>query len=111
MIELYFIFYGIPKMMTRYARERRRSALAWSLIGIAAWIGAEFVVGLALSIFYEVGVVLWGWPDAEPLPFSVLTYAAALAAAIGGLALVRRILFSRAMSNPFDAPPPPPPRF
>jgi uncharacterized protein YneF (UPF0154 family) len=111
MIELYFIFYRIPKMMSRDARERGRSALAWSLIGIAAWIGAEVVVGLSLGIFYAAGVLLWGWPENEPPLFSLLSYVAALAAALGGLALVRRILYAKTMDNPFAAPPPPPPSF
>jgi hypothetical protein len=43
MLELYFVLYRIPKMMTQLARERHRSAVAWSLFGILAWIGAEFL--------------------------------------------------------------------
>jgi L-asparagine transporter-like permease len=45
MIEIYFLIFRIPKMMTQLARERNRSALAWSLIAIGAWIGSELFVG------------------------------------------------------------------
>lgn len=105
MIELYFIFYRIPKMMGRLARERNRSAWKWSLIGIAAWIGAELVVAVGLGIFYGVGMALWGWPEKEPAIFTLLLYVAALCAAIGSVTLVRHIL-----SNQKEFPPPPPPQ-
>ncbi len=105
MIELYFIFYRIPKMMGRLARERNQSAWKWSLIAIAAWIGAEVVVAFGLGIFYEVGIIFWGWPENEPAIFTLILYVAALAAALGSVTFVRRILL-----NQREFPPPPPPQ-
>ena len=48
-LELYFLLYRIPRLMSGLARERNRSALAWSLFGIGAWIGAEVGVILVFS--------------------------------------------------------------
>ncbi len=105
MIELYFIFYRIPKMMSRLAREQNQSPWKWSLLAIAAWIGGELVVAVILGIFYGVGVEFWGWPENEPALFTLLLYISSLAAAIGSVALVRRILTNRK-----EFPPPPPPQ-
>jgi len=51
-LELYFLLFRVPKMMTRLARQRGRSALRWSLVGIGAWLGAEFAVIFAGGIVY-----------------------------------------------------------
>ena len=58
MLELYFLIYRIPKMMTRLARERNRSALAWSLMGVGAWLGAELFVLFGAGLIYGTGSVL-----------------------------------------------------
>jgi hypothetical protein len=108
MLELYFIFYRTPKIMTRLARERSRSALAWSLLGIAAWIGGELFVGLALTTLYEVGAIMFGWSKAEPAGFKLLTYLLALIGAIVSVTIVARILQSKSKEVSFPAPPPPP---
>ena len=60
MFELYFILYRVPKMMSRLARERNRGAVAWSLMGIAAWLGAELVVMLSSGIIYALGSIFLG---------------------------------------------------
>jgi hypothetical protein len=60
MLELYFLIYRIPRMMTRLARERNRSALAWSLMGVGAWLGAELFVLFDASLIYVTGSVLFG---------------------------------------------------
>lgn len=111
MIELYFLIFRIPKMMSALARERNRSPVAWSLFGIAAWIGAELFVALGVGFTYGMGEVLWGWPEEIPPVLSVITYVAALGAAIGALTLVRRILTSRSRDQSYPLPPPPPPSF
>lgn len=108
MIELYFIIYRIPKMMTALARERNRSAVAWSLIGIAAWIGSEFIVMFGFGIIYGLGIALWGWPEELPAGARLFVYIAAIAAAIGGLTIVRRILSSKSREVSYPLPPPPP---
>ncbi len=116
MFELYFIFYRIPKMMSRLARERNRSAVKWSLLGIAGWIGAELIVAFGLGIVYEAGTMFLRWPRQTPVGLNVISYVACLAAAIGGFTLVRRILYTKSPDNldardNFFPPPPPPPRF
>lgn len=112
MIELYFIFWRIPKMMSRLARERKRSALWWSLAGIGAWLGAEFAVMFVYLFVYQLGVMFRDWPEQESGGMQLFSYALALAAAIGGLALVRRILSAMPPHGaPSYSPPPPPPQF
>ena len=108
MLELYFIFYRTPKIMTRLARERNRSALAWSLLGIAGWIGGELFVGFALGFIYEVGVIMFGWPQPEPNGFKFLTYILALLGAILSVTIVARILQFKSKDESFPVPPPPP---
>lgn len=108
MIELYFLLYRIPKMMSQLARERNRSALAWSLIGIFSWLGAELVVALGLGVAYGVGVVFWGWPEDMSPGFTLFFYAMSLGAAIGGVTLARRILAAKSTDTSFPLPPPPP---
>jgi hypothetical protein len=107
-LELYFIFYRVPKMMTRLARERNRSALRWSLLGMGAWIGAEFFVALAFALIYEIGVDLWDWPRPEPAGLRLLSYFLALVAALGSATIVSRVLMSKSAKKFFPAPPPPP---
>lgn len=116
MFELYFILYRIPKMMTRLARERQRSAVVWSLFGIAGWIGAELIVALGLGVIYELGVLSLDWQPEMSAGFRFFSYIAALGAAIGGFTLVRYVLL-RKSAYPSEShaslmtPPPPPPQF
>jgi hypothetical protein len=95
-------------MMTRLARERNRSALAWSLIGVAVWIGSEFAVAVGLGLIYGVGAWLFGWPDEISPGLRFVLYIAALGAAIASLTIVRRILCSRSRDQALPLPPPPP---
>ena len=116
MLELYFIFYRIPKMMTQLARERNRSAVAWSLLGVAAWIAAEFGVALCFGVVYGVGAIFFGWEPEMSAGARVLLYVTSLAAAIGGFTLVRHVLLRKSahpsQSHPsLLTPPPPPPQF
>jgi hypothetical protein len=109
MIELYFLIYRIPKMMSRLARERNRSPVAWSLITIAAWLAAELIVGLGIGLTYGLLAIANDWPLEIPVGLRLLTYVLALGAAIGSCALVKRYLSGRPVQ---DLPlPPPPPRF
>jgi uncharacterized integral membrane protein len=110
MIELYFLLYRIPRMMTRLARERNRSALTWSLIAIGAWIGAELLVGFAFGLVYAIGGILFGWSEDIPAGVTLLLYILALGAAIGSLGIVRRILSSKGAER-YEPLPPPPPEF
>jgi Kef-type K+ transport system membrane component KefB len=107
-LELYFIFYRVPKMMTRLARERNRSALRWSLLGMGAWIGAEFFVAIAFALIYEIGAAVLDWPRPEPVGLRVLSYFLALVAALGSTTIVSRVLMSKSKEQSFPVPPPPP---
>lgn len=92
MLELYFIFYRVPKMMTRLAREQGRSALGWSLLGIATWIGVEILVTFAAGIIYGLGAILLGWPRVMPPGAKLTAYILALVTAIGSVTILSRIL-------------------
>ena len=107
MLELYFIFYRIPKMMTRLARDRKRSAVAWTALAIVAWIGAEVIVGISVGFIHGIGVALWGWPS-QSSGLNILTYVLALVAALVSVTVASRILASRPLGGEFPPPPPPP---
>jgi hypothetical protein len=106
-LELYFLFYRVPKLMTRLAREREQSALRWSLLGIGAWLLAEFGVILGAGLFYGIGVELFDWPMPMHPGFKGLAYLLALVAALLSVTLVSRIL-RRKRKQAFPAPPLPP---
>jgi hypothetical protein len=107
MLELYFLIYRIPKMMTRLARERNRSAMAWSLIGIGAWLAAEMAVGFAVGFVHAIGILRWGW-QRQSSGFSILTYVLALSAALISVTIVSRLLTRKPREQTFRLPPPPP---
>jgi ABC-type multidrug transport system permease subunit len=111
MLELYFIFFRIPKIMSALARERQRSALAWSIAGILAWLGAEIAVVFGIVIVYMIVTVVQGGPIEEEIPtgVTIVSYVLALGAAIGSFLIVKKILSSRPI--PANEPPPPPPKF
>src|SRR5262245_19607574 len=54
MFELYFILIFIPRKIRSLARERNQSALAWSLMAIGAWLGAELFIGLIADILVGI---------------------------------------------------------
>lgn len=108
MIELYFLIFRIPKMMSSLARERNRSPVVWSLLAIGAWLGAELCVALIVGFTYGLGVAVWGWSEEIPPVLTLVTYVVALAAALGSFALVRRILKSKSRDESYPLPPPPP---
>ena len=107
MLELYFVLYRIPKIMSELARERQRSALTWSLIGIFAWLGAELFVAFGVGLIYGIAALALEWPEEPPTELTLLTYVVALGAAIGSFFLVKKILSTRPKSE-FLQPPPPP---
>jgi len=109
MLELYFIFYRVPKTMTRVAREQNRSALAWSLIGIGTWIGAEMLVIFTLTVIYQIGIAAADWADPEPAGLRFVTYLAGLIAALLAVSGLTRLLESRRPTR--YQPPPAPPVF
>ena len=107
MLELYFVFYRIPKIMSALARERQRSAVAWSLLGIFAWIGAEIFVAFGVGMAYGIAGLMLGWEEDPSTGFTLVIYVLALASAIGSFLLVKKILSSRPLPA-FSQPPPPP---
>jgi hypothetical protein len=110
MIELYFLLIRLPQMMSQLARERNRSAVGWSVIGIVAWIGAELAVFFVYGFIYAIGQAQWGWPEQQPGGVLFLIYVLALVAAILGAGIARRVLRSMPVNQPMP-PPPPPPQF
>jgi hypothetical protein len=108
MLELYFLIYRVPKMMTGLARERNRSALGWSLMGVGAWLCAEIFVVFAGSFLYGVGSYAFGWSLPSPPGLRLLLYIVALVAGLGGASLVQRILYSKSADDDRPLPPPPP---
>lgn len=107
MIELYFLFIRLPRMMSELARERNRSAVGWSAIGILAWLGSELLVFFVYSFIYAIGEEQWGWPEQQPGGLLFLVYALALLAAILGASIARRVLRSMPVNRPVYPPPPP----
>lgn len=112
MLELYFICYRIPKMMWKLARERQRSPVAWSLIGIGAWLGAEFFVLFSVGVSYGIVSLLTesegeGLPKRMPMELRGVAYILALGAAIMSLLLTKRFLTSRRRPDLHTPPPPP----
>ena len=108
MLELYFIFYRVPKMMTRLARERNRSAWRWSLLGIGAWIGAEVIVTFGAGVLYALGAITLGWPFPIPLGVKLVVYVLALIAALLSVTMISRFLTGQPKPESFISPPPPP---
>ena len=108
MLELYFLLVRIPQMMSRLAKERNRSAVGWSLLAIAAWIGSEMIVLFVYFFVYTIGEERWGWRDNPPILLTVLAYVLALVAAMAGAEFTRRVLRSLPAYEP---PPPLPPHF
>jgi hypothetical protein len=108
MIELYFLIFRLPRIMSQLARERNRSPIGWSFAAIAAWIGAEILVLFCYGFIYEIGAENWGWPEKEPGELLLIIYLIALGAAILGATLIRRVLRSIPINQPM---PPPPPQF
>ena len=107
MLELYFLFYWLPKKMTQLARERKRSAVGWSVLAIGAWIGAEVGVFACAGIVYALGFELWGWQEPSPgAQFGI--YLLALGTAILSVTVVFRILRAKPRHDVFPTPPPPP---
>ena len=108
MIELYFLLYRVPKMMSDAARKRNRSVLAWSLLGDVVWLVAQFGVALAFGLVYALFAVLLNLPPiAMPVGFRALAYVLSLAGAILSVRLLRNYIL-REHSYPL---PPPPPAF
>ena len=107
-LELYFLFYRVPQMMTRLARERGRSALSWSLLGIGVWLGAEFGVVVGGGILYGIGEALFDWPSLIDPGFKILVYVLALGAALLSVTIISRILMRIPKEENLPAPPPPP---
>jgi hypothetical protein len=87
MFEIYFIFFFLPRKMSRLAKERNQSAIAWSLMAIGAWVLAETVVLAVIEGF----AMATGEADQQGW-YIGLGYVASLVAALVAADLVRRKL-------------------
>ena len=91
MFELYFLLIHIPRRIRALARERKQSALAWSLIAIGAWVGCE------LAVFFAAGVLIALSEDLEKSGwFMFLIYVLAL----GSAALSASLIISKLRKMP-----------
>lgn len=93
MIELIFLLIVLPRRMAELARERNRSALAWGFAASGAWIGAEIVVSVGITITAFISSAVFGWPK-SPSTMTVLAYFPALAAGFLAGQLVKKRLES-----------------
>jgi hypothetical protein len=107
-VELYFIFYRVPKLMTRLARERNRSALLWSLLGSGSWVAAEFLVLFTVGTVYGLGELVFAWPEQIPPGLKIVSYVLSLAAALLASTIVSRILTRQPKTGAYSLPPEPP---
>ena len=94
--------------MSQAARERHRSALLWSLIGVGVWLFTEFFVAVALVFGYAIAAAAFDWPEQFPAGFRFLAYIVSLVAALITVSLVRRQLLATPPANLYNSPPPPP---
>ena len=94
--------------MTRAARERGRSALAWSLLGIGVWIVAEVVAAMAIGVLYAILGLVLDWEHGVPILLRVLGYFLSLAAGLVSVTFLRRHLLSTPRQYSYSLPPPPP---
>lgn len=108
MIELYFLLYRIPRMMSRAARERGRNPVAWSLLAIVLWIGTEMVVLFAIGVIYAIIALLFGFGEDISVGLRLIAYIIALLAALTSVWCLKKYL----LASPYRImPPPPPPMF
>ena len=109
MLELYFLLWRIPREIGPLARQRGRSALAWSLAAIAAWLAAEAIAILGVVAFFLVLPL-----EIDPALVAVLAYVFAVWAAMSAAQAVRNQLAKgvpAGVEQPADqaaAPEPPP---
>ena len=95
-------------MMSQAARERHRSALVWSLIGVGVWLFTEFFVAVALVFGYAIAAAALDWPEQISAGFRFLAYIVSLVAALISVSLVRRRLLATPPASLYNSPPPPP---
>ena len=87
MFEIYILFFFIPRRVRALAKPRGQSALAWSLIAIGAWVGAEIVIFVALVFLISL------FQDLEKSGlFMFSTWIVSFLAAAGAVSLVFRRL-------------------
>lgn len=106
MIELIFLFFVLPRRMSRLARERNRNPVLWSLGAIGLWIGIEFFVITAAAFALYFSAAAFGVPkESEIDGLLTLSYVPALVGALVGTHLLYRRLGRRpATAQPGPSP-------
>jgi hypothetical protein len=107
-LELYFLIYRVPKMMTKLARERGRSAWKWSLLGIGVWLGVEFAVMIIAGVVYGIGEIILKWPEPMDSGYRLISYLLALVTAMVSVTFLSRYLTRIPREESLPVPPPPP---
>lgn len=98
MLEIYVLFFYIPRKIRSLAKPRGQSVAAWSLIAMGAWITAEiitlFIILLLMSLFRELG---------DSGLFMFATWLISFLAAAGAVSLVFRRLRQMPVRQTDDA--------
>ncbi len=91
MFELYFLLIHIPRRIRALTKERKQSALVWSLMTIGVWVGCE------TAVFFVAGVLM---AINEELEKSGWFLFAAYILALGSAALSASLIISRLRKMP-----------
>ncbi len=99
MFEIYFLLIHIPRRIRALAKERKQSALAWSLMTISVWVGCEMAVFVIAGVLIAINEELEksGW-------FKFATYIIALGSAALSAGLVINKLRKLPVARGDEAP-------
>lgn len=99
MLEIYVLFFYIPRKVRSLAKPRGQSVMAWSLMAIGAWIVAEiavlFMILLMMTLFRDLE---------ESGLFMFATWVISFLAAAGAVSLVFRRLRQMPLPQAGEAP-------
>jgi hypothetical protein len=99
MFEIYFLLIHIPRRIRALAKERKQSALAWSLMTICVWIGCEVAVFIIAGVLVVINGELAnsGW-------FMFATYILSIGAAALSASLIIGKLRKMPVAHGDEAP-------
>jgi len=104
MLEVVFLLWVIPRRMTKLARQRKLSALRWSLYATGAWVGAEIGVIFLLVLGSFITFAIWRFPaDPEQFSSSPYVYVPGLIAGIVAAELMIRRLSAKPAADEAEA--------
>jgi len=98
-LEIYVLFFYIPRKIRALAKPRGQSALAWSLIAMGAWIAAEIAAVIISMLLTSLIRNL-----EENGLFLFATWVISFLAAAGAVSLVFRRLRQMPLQHPGAVP-------